>query len=190
MGRKVHRVPVTLDSMGIGPLPDAEIALILRGADELIGSGGRNLLSKVLKGSREKKVLELGLDASPAYGALRELSLEQVLARIDWLILNRYLRIEYDYRLPMLVYTPEGWEIEKATSTAEQLARLDAQIAAAELKQGVEWLNDMNPKIMHCLLDRIAAAGDRKYVPALQLWAGSASGRVRKHIRAVLRGLA
>jgi hypothetical protein len=68
MGRKVHRVPVTLDSRDVDSLSDEEIALILRGADDLIGTGGRNLLSKVLKGSREKKVLELGLDASPAYG--------------------------------------------------------------------------------------------------------------------------
>ena len=66
MSRKVRRVPVSLDSKGIKSLSSADIALILRGADELIGTGGRNLLSKVLKGSREKKVLELGLDESPA----------------------------------------------------------------------------------------------------------------------------
>lgn len=189
MSRKVRRVPVSLDSRDVETLSDTEIAVILRGADELIGTGGRNILSKVLKGSREKKVLEHGLDASPAYGALRDLSLEQVLARIDWLILNGYLRIEYDYRLPILAYTGRGWEIERATFTAEQLARLDAQLAAGELDQGVEWLNDMNPEVMHCILDDIAAAADSKYVPALRIWSGSASRKVRGHIRAVLRDL-
>jgi len=59
MGRKVHRVPVHPDSKGIEPLSEPEIALILRGADELIGSGGRTLLAKVLKGSKEKRLLEL-----------------------------------------------------------------------------------------------------------------------------------
>lgn len=38
--------------------------VILRAADEIIGSGGRNLLAKILKGTREKKVLELELDQS------------------------------------------------------------------------------------------------------------------------------
>lgn len=40
---------------------------ILRAADELIGAGGRSLLAKILKGSREKKVLELELDKTPVY---------------------------------------------------------------------------------------------------------------------------
>ena len=112
-----------------------------------------------------------------------------MLARIDWLILNGYLRIDYDYRLPILVYTGRGWEIERATYTAEQLARLDAQLAAGELDQGVEWLNDMNPEVMHCILDTIAAAADSNYVPALRIWSGSASRKVRGHIRVVLRDL-
>jgi hypothetical protein len=57
-----------LDPKGIKNLPYEEIVAILRGADDLIMSGGRSLLAKVLKGSRAKKVLGLGLDASPVYG--------------------------------------------------------------------------------------------------------------------------
>lgn len=36
-------------------LPEADIRAILRAADELIATGGRTLLAKILKGSREKK---------------------------------------------------------------------------------------------------------------------------------------
>ena len=50
MSRKVRRVPVSLDSKGITQLSDSEIALVLRGADDLIGTGGRNLLSRRMKG--------------------------------------------------------------------------------------------------------------------------------------------
>ena len=71
MGRKVHRVPVSLDSKGIEPLSEPEIAQILRGADEFIGTGGRRLLAKILKGSKEKRLLELELHQSPAYTFLR-----------------------------------------------------------------------------------------------------------------------
>ena len=188
MGRKVQRVPVHLNSKGIKPLSEPEIALILRGADELIGSGGRTLLAKILKGSKEKRLLELELDKSPAYGALREISLDQVMARIDWLIINRYLSIEYDYRLPMLVYTRKGWEIEKETFAVEKLAMLDRQLEEDPDKT-YEWLNDMNPKVIHRILDMIADSGDGKYIHALEQWKGSASQKVRRRIHGILRDL-
>jgi len=115
MSRKVRRVPVTLNARDVKELPGDEIRMILRGADDIMGSGGRGLLARILKGSRQKAVLEHELDRSPVYGALSELSLEQITARIDWLIIESYLRIEYDYRLPLLVYTKRGWEIERET---------------------------------------------------------------------------
>jgi RQC domain len=108
MSRKDRRVPVTLDAKDIKQLCDEEIRLILRGADELIFNGGRGLLARVLKGSRQKAVLERKLDRSPAYGALSEQTLQQISAKIDWLIINGYFRIEYDYRLPLLVYGERG----------------------------------------------------------------------------------
>ncbi len=98
MSRKVRRVPVTLDSRDVTELSENEIRVILRAADDIIGSGRRGLLAKILKGSKQKAVLEHVLDQSPAYGALSDLSLEQITARIDWLIINSYLDIEYDYR--------------------------------------------------------------------------------------------
>lgn len=97
MAKKVSRVPYRLDASGIDDLPLEDIITILRGADDLIMSGGRSLLAKILKGSREKRLLELGLHASPVYGVYRDLPLKEVQARIDWVILNGYLAIEYDY---------------------------------------------------------------------------------------------
>jgi hypothetical protein len=41
------------------------------GADDLIMSGGRALLAKILAGSKDKKLLELELDTSPVYGAFK-----------------------------------------------------------------------------------------------------------------------
>jgi hypothetical protein len=54
MGKKVKRVPVNLDAGDVAELQPDEISAILRAADELIGKGGRTLLSKILKGSKEK----------------------------------------------------------------------------------------------------------------------------------------
>ena len=66
--RDRQRVRYQLDSTGVKNLGDREIAAILRAADTMIAVGGRTQLSKVLKGSREKTILEHGLDRCPAYG--------------------------------------------------------------------------------------------------------------------------
>ena len=185
MSRKVRRVPVSLDSKGITQLSDSEIALILRGADDLIGTGGRNLLSRILKGSRIKRLLELGLDQSPVFGALGDLSLELITARIDWLIINGYLAIEYDYRLPMLIYTHKGWEIERKTYAAEMLMKLDQQISRGDSLESFEWLNEINRPVIMGLLDAIEASANSKYLPALRSWSSIAVRKVRQKIENV-----
>ena len=53
MNRKVRRVPVVLDAGQIKKLPQEDIRMILRGADELISNGGRSMLAKILKGSKD-----------------------------------------------------------------------------------------------------------------------------------------
>ena len=108
MSRKVNRVTFHLDTKGIRDLPFEEIRVILRAADDLIMQGGRSLLVKILKGSRSKDVISKGLDRSPVHGYYREHSPEDVLARVDWLIHQGYLDIEYDYRLPLLVFRDKG----------------------------------------------------------------------------------
>ncbi len=191
MSRKVRRVPVTLDLQGITELSDEEICIILRGADELIFSGGRGLLAKVLKGSRQKAVLEHQLDRSPAYGALSEQSLEQITARIDWLIINGYFRIEYDYRLPLLVYGERGWAIERETYADELLERLDGLIADADndALADLSWLTERNPEVLRLVMERIEDSQDSKYLPVLQRWKKSASKRMGHHLRAAVRAL-
>jgi len=186
MSRKVHRVPVSLDSQDIKHLPAREIAIILRGADELIMRGGRSLLAKVLKGSRDKKLIAHGLDQSPAFGVQRTLKLEDILARIDWLIINNYLAIEYDYRLPLLVYTPRGWEIEKNTFATELQEKLDHLIESANPIPDLTWLNDNNHEVLNHLLDRIEASGNHNYIPVLESWSQSARRKIRRKIHGVV----
>jgi hypothetical protein len=54
MGERVKRVKFHLDTGSVKQLSAEEIATILRAADELIDSGGRTMLVKILKGSRDK----------------------------------------------------------------------------------------------------------------------------------------
>jgi hypothetical protein len=46
----------------------------------------------------KEQILELELDHSPAYGAFRDLTSEDITARIDWLMVNDDRGIEYDHR--------------------------------------------------------------------------------------------
>src|SRR5687767_13637039 len=115
--RRVQRVPVLLNAGGITSLPGAEIKAIMRGAEDIIGRGGRTLLCKILKGSRDKDVLERSLHENPSWGFYRHLTNEEVLVRIDWTLLNDYLEIFYDHRLPLLCYAPRGLQLEIDTVT-------------------------------------------------------------------------
>ncbi len=57
MGKKVRRVPYRLEPLKETNLSPDEVRAILRGADDLIYSGGRSMLAKILKGSWDKKLL-------------------------------------------------------------------------------------------------------------------------------------
>jgi hypothetical protein len=188
MTRKVHRVGYRLQPHGIRSLPDEEIRAILRGADPLIMSGGRTLLCKILKGSREKKVLELGLDRLPVHGYYRGMPDDEVLARIDWTIVHGYLDIEYDYRLPLLVYTPAGWEIEKETYARELVAGFDALLAAGP-PYDMAYLKDRNRGLILRVLELVEESGDARYLPLLAAWEAIDYQKVRERIRAVSRRL-
>ncbi len=188
MSRRRDRVPYHLDTRGIEQLPFDDLQAVLRGADELIMSGGRTLLASVLKGSREKKVLELGLDHCPAYGYYRGQPTEDVLARIDWAIVNGYLDIEYNGRLPVLVFTDLGWEIVRRMRVREFLQGFDDLLAVGP-PYDMEYLKDRNRQMILELLDAVEATRDPKYVPLLEAWAAVDYRKVRERIGQVIAHL-
>jgi superfamily II DNA helicase RecQ len=170
-------------------LPMDEIKAILRGADELIASGGRTLLVKILRGSRDKKLLELKLDASPAYGYFHDLSSEEVLAKIDWLISHLYLRYEYSGRLPVLLYTEQGWEIERITYTEGLFQTITEAVRKGNTDFDMGFLKDKNREIIILLLGMLRESGDARYIPLLDSWEKIDYKKVRQRIRGVIHEL-
>ncbi|WP_248930355.1 RQC domain-containing protein [Paenibacillus hamazuiensis] len=71
-------------------LQEEEIRSILHAADSIAGKAGRNLLAKILKGSRDKKLLELGLYDNVSYGYYGSLTLAEITERVDWMIKNDF----------------------------------------------------------------------------------------------------
>lgn len=185
MSRRRQQVPVHLDAKGIKSLPTADIHAILRAADSLIAAGGRSLLTKILRGSRSKDVLAHDLDQNPAYGYYRGMPEEDVLARIDWMILHDYLHIIYAGRIPVLAFTPQGWEIERENYAAELVRGFDDMLASSQGPYAMEYLKDRDRPMILLVLDKVQASGDPKYLPLLEDWARIDYQKVKQRIRQV-----
>ena len=188
MSRKSRRTPVHLDAKGLINLSVADLHAVLRGADDLIARGGRTLLTRILRGSRSKDVLARRLDRSPVYGYFKNISDEQTLAKIDWVILNGYLRVEQFDRSPLLVYTQKGWEIERENFAAELLAGFDNLIQEGP-PFDMGYLKDRDRQMILRLLDKIETTGDARYVSLLQAWKKIDYKKVQIRIREVVKRL-
>ena len=169
MSRKERRVPVILDAGEIKDLPQEDIRMILRGADELISTGGRSMLAKILKGSKDKKIFEYKLNECPAYGYYQDMKLDDISKCIDWMIKKDYLRIEYDYRLPLLVFSEKGWQMEKETFAQELYQRMCIDVKEKKDRVIFE-MKEVNRQVVMCVLDKIEKDGTKEFLPYLEAW--------------------
>ena len=169
MSKKVRRVPDSLDAGEIKDLPQEDIRMILRGADELISTGGRSMLAKILKGSKDKKIFEYKLNECPAYGYYQDMKLDDISKCIDWMIKKDYLRIEYDYRLPLLVFSEKGWQIEKETFAQEIYQRMCLDVKENKARVIFE-MKEVNRQVVMRVLDKIEKDGTEEFLPYLEAW--------------------
>lgn len=169
MSKKVRRVPVVLDTGEIKDLPQEDIRMILRGADELISTGGRSMLAKILKGSKDKTIFKYKLNECPAYGYYQDMKLDDISKCIDWMIKEDYLRIEYDYRLPLLVFSEKGWQIEKETFAQELYQRMCLDVEEKKARVLFE-MKEVNRQVVMCVLDKIEKDGTKEFLPYLEAW--------------------
>lgn len=169
MSKKVRRVPVILDAGEIKDLPQEDIRMILRGADALISTGGRSMLAKILKGSKDKTIFKYKLNECPAYGYYQDMKLDDISKCIDWMIKEDYLRIEYDYRLPLLVFSEKGWQIEKETFAQELYQRMCLDVEEKKARVIFE-MKEVNRQVVMCVLDKIEKEGTEEFLPYLEAW--------------------
>ena len=99
-----------------------------------------------------------------------------------------YLRIEYDYRLPVLVFTERGWEIEVETMAEELLRGFDDRLKAGPPYDFTD-LKDRNRQMIMLLLDRLEASGRCDFIPLLRAWSEIDYAKVRARIARVIRSL-
>lgn len=184
MSKKVRRVPVVLDAGEIKDLPQEDIRMILRGADELISTGGRSMLAKILKGSKDKTIFKYKLNECPAYGYYQDMKLDDISKCIDWMIKEDYLRIEYDYRLPLLVFSEKGWQIEKETFAQELYQRMCLDVEEKKARVLFE-MKEVNRQVVMRVLDKIEKEGTEEFLPYLEAWKMSEVKKVAARIAEV-----
>ena len=189
MDRRRSRIRYELDHGNIRQLSEEEIKAILRAADELIGTGGRSLLAKILKGSKDKKILEHELDQCPVYGYYQELTLPEITNRIDWTIKKGYLEIQYNGKLPLLIFSEFGWEIERDTYAEELFQQLTTLLDCNDYSI-VQELKDRNRGMIFLLLDKIEENGNARFIPLLKSWKEIEYKKVQAAIQEVIEQLA
>ena len=96
---------------------------------------------------------------------------EDVLTRIDWMILHHYLEIDYCGQLPVQIFSKLGWEIERENYAAEIVKNFDDMLASSHGPFAMEYLKDRNRPMIMLVLDKVQASGDPKYAPLLDDWA-------------------
>ncbi|SDI45328.1 RQC-minor-1 family DNA-binding protein [Natribacillus halophilus] len=170
-------------------LSESDIRTILRAADDIIGQGGRSLLAKILKGSREKKVLQYELDQCPAYGCFHSAKLQDVIDKIDWMIDYDFLDIEYSGKLPMVVFTERGWQIESDQRADELLSEWNQWVAEGRQSPDMGYLKDRNRQMILLFIEKVRETQDRKYISYLQEWEKIDYKKVRAEIRATIKAL-
>ncbi len=173
---------------GVKRLPQHEIIAILRGAGSVTAGGGRSLLAKLLKGSRDKAVYERGLDANPVFGYYQELSEDEILSRIDWLIDRGYLALDHEGRRPLLVLTPLGREIERQTVAVELMDDFDEMLEKGP-PYDLTFLVEGDREVIPVLLEKVAQSRDPKYIPLLEAWSVLEFKKVRNRIQQVIAAL-
>lgn len=81
---------------------------------------GKTMIANILRGSKNKKIMELGLNTLSTHGIMPEISINQIKQYIDYLVANNYLQLTND-RYSVLALTARSAEIirDKKTVTMQ-----------------------------------------------------------------------
>jgi len=157
---------------------EEDINNILRATDEIISSAGRTMLAKILKGSKDKKVLENGLDQCPSYGYYNKLTIEEITQIVDWMIVNDYLNIYYNGSLPMIIFSEKGWETYKPYYV-EELYTLILRVNEIGTENLIERLKQTNRQVVKMLLLKIGESMNIGFIRFLIKWEAAEVKKVR-----------
>lgn len=179
---KKARIKYELDNTKNVKEPSEEdINHILRAADEIIFIGGRTILAKILKGSKDKKLLGKQLNLCPSYGCFKHMTIGEITLIVDWMIINNYLDIEYNWRLPMIVFAEKGWQTYKPFYVDEIYNKI-LNANSSDKDKIIDDLKKTNREVILMLLDKIGLSNNIGFIRFLNQWESVEVKKVRQKI--------
>lgn len=176
-------------------LTDDDLRAILGVCDCLVGAAGRTTLAMALRGSRAQRVLRHKVDEARGYGHYAERPESDVLARIDGVIAEGLIMIDYRDGYPLLVYSDRGLELAKRYVAEEWLGLLRARVqpvaegAALELPFLMSAMPNRNQNTVLLLAELTAAEADVTWLPLLRAWQAVETRRVRGRLEPLIAEL-
>ncbi len=146
------------------------------------------MLAKILKGSKDKKLIEKELNNCPSYGYYNQLSIEEITKIIDWMIVNNYLDIEYNGRLPMITFSDKGFETYKPFY-ADELYNCILNVNQAVYDDLIERLKQTNRDVVNLLLLKIEVSKNIGFIRFLTKWETADVKKVRFMINGAISKL-
>lgn len=183
---KMNQMKNAVNQQAETRLTEEEIRYILHAADGIIARAGRTMLAKILKGSRDKKLLDLELNDNISYGYYRSSTLAQITERVDWMIKSDFLEVMYDRDMPLLKFTNKGWIIQRDQLTNLLLLQWNAWVMEGTLDKDMSYLKDRNRGMILLFLQKVAATLDERFIPLLRRWELIEYQKVKKAIRDVI----
>ncbi|GGD74049.1 DNA helicase RecQ [Paenibacillus nasutitermitis] len=143
---------------------DARKALSCVG--RLKGRFGIALASKVLKGSREKRILEFGLDRLSTYGLLRDWVEKDITDWLYWLVAEGYMRIS-EGEFPTVSLTAEALPVLEGSKTVFRRRSMASKRRSAS---GSGSGAAVNTPLFEALRDWRKTTAAREHVPPFMLF--------------------
>lgn len=112
---------------------DAKMALSCVG--RMRGRFGVTMAAKVLKGSRDKRLLEFGLDRLTTYGLMRHLPEKEIADWLYWLVAEGYLRLS-EGQYPTVSLTAAALPVLEGKQEIAQRVRASVRSGSGRADQG------------------------------------------------------
>ncbi len=171
---------------------DQEIDTILQVAGDIAYQAGKNALILILKGSRSKIIKEKGFDQIIGYGAFKKETAKEIKDKINWMIENDWLRVEYRQRQPLLFQTAKGQERIRKILSDEVFKTFDQWIHSGNVHKPETFpiqLKNINRDVKLFILQKILSRRMYEYIPILHLWKADESKRMKKKINDTIRAM-
>ena len=104
------------------------------------------------------------------------------------MIKNGYLEIEYAGRMPVIVFSKTGWEIERETYAEELFQKMQCLLDTWDYSF-VSELKDRNRGMILLLIEKIGKTNNPKFIPLLKAWQEIEYKKVRAALQRAIESL-